>query len=56
MAASLLPPPLVDLFGSRTSLVFGATMLLVIAAIGPGAFSADARLFGRREIIIPRDE
>ncbi len=27
---------------------------LALALLGPGAFSLDARLFGRREIIIPR--
>jgi uncharacterized membrane protein YphA (DoxX/SURF4 family) len=26
-----------------------------VALLGPGAFSIDARLFGRREIIIPHD-
>ena len=26
----------------------------VIALLGPGAFSIDARLFGRREVFIPR--
>jgi hypothetical protein len=25
----------------------------VIALLGPGAFSIDARMFGRREILIP---
>jgi hypothetical protein len=29
-------------------------MALAVALIGPGAYSLDARLFGRREIIIPR--
>jgi hypothetical protein len=28
-------------------------MVLTVAGLGPGAFSVDARLFGRREIIIP---
>jgi uncharacterized membrane protein YphA (DoxX/SURF4 family) len=28
-------------------------MAVAIALLGPGAFSLDARLFGRREIIIP---
>ena len=28
---------------------------VAVALIGPGAFSVDSRLFGRREIIIPRD-
>ena len=29
-------------------------MAMVCALLGPGAFSMDARLFGRRKIIIPR--
>jgi len=28
---------------------------IAIAVIGPGAFSVDARLFGRREVLIPRE-
>ena len=28
-------------------------MLLVIATVGPGIFSLDARLFGRRKIVFP---
>lgn len=28
-------------------------MSLALLMLGPGAFSLDARLFGRREIIIP---
>jgi len=31
-----------------------AVLAIVIALLGPGAFSIDARLFGRREILIPR--
>ena len=38
---------------SRTSLIFGLTILLAIMGLGPGRFSVDARLFGQREIIIP---
>jgi uncharacterized membrane protein YphA (DoxX/SURF4 family) len=30
-----------------------AVMSIAVALLGPGAFSADARLFGRLEIIIP---
>ena len=30
-----------------------AVLALVIALLGPGAFSIDARMFGRREILIP---
>ena len=41
------------LFDSRSALVFGLTILVAIAGLGPGAFSVDARVFGRRQIIIP---
>ena len=50
---SLLPPASPNFFDSRSSLVFAITMLVAIAGLGPGAFSVDARIFGRREIIIP---
>ena len=53
VALSLLPACTPSLFDSRISLVFGLTMLLAIMGLGPGAFSVDARVFGRREIIIP---
>ena len=29
-------------------------MGVTVALLGPGAFSVDARLFGRREIVVPR--
>ena len=32
-----------------------AVMSIALLLLGPGAFSVDARLFGRREIIIPDD-
>jgi len=50
---SLLPACQPTLFDSRIQTVFGATMLLAIVVLGPGAVSVDARIFGRREIIIP---
>ena len=31
-----------------------AAISAALALLGPGAFSLDARLFGRREIIIPQ--
>jgi uncharacterized membrane protein YphA (DoxX/SURF4 family) len=43
-------PAIVD---SRQAAVFAITLLAGLVALGPGAFSIDARLFGRREIIIP---
>ena len=33
-----------------------AIICIALALLGPGAFSLDARLFGRREIIIPDSE
>jgi len=50
---SLLPACSPSLFDARISLIFGLTMLATIVGLGPGAFSVDARVFGRREIIIP---
>jgi uncharacterized membrane protein YphA (DoxX/SURF4 family) len=50
---SLLPVCSPNLFDTRIALIFGCTMLVAIVGLGPGAFSLDARVFGRREIIIP---
>jgi uncharacterized membrane protein YphA (DoxX/SURF4 family) len=51
---SVLPACTPSLFDSKISVIFSLTMLVTIIGIGPGAFSVDARFFGRREIIIPR--
>ena len=51
---SLFPSCTHPLFDSGTQLLFAVSILLAIIVLGPGAFSVDARLFGRREIIIPR--
>jgi hypothetical protein len=37
------------------SFVFLFVLAIVVIFLGPGAVSVDARLFGRREIIIPDD-
>jgi uncharacterized membrane protein YphA (DoxX/SURF4 family) len=50
---SVLPAAAPTLFDSKIPFIFGLTMLVTITGLGPGAFSLDARLFGRREIIIP---
>ena len=54
VACSLLPSCTRPLFGSGIPLLFAVSILLAIIILGPGAFSVDARLFGRREIIRPR--
>lgn len=53
VALSILPSPMPNLFDSKLAVIFGLTMLFSLIGIGPGAFSVDARVFGRREIIIP---
>jgi uncharacterized membrane protein YphA (DoxX/SURF4 family) len=50
---SLLPPCTPTIFDSKPAVVFAVAILLGIVVLGPGAFSLDARMFGRREIIIP---
>ena len=40
-------------FRWQGSLLLGAAIVSIML-IGPGAYSIDARLFGRREIVIPR--
>ncbi len=51
---SWFPVPAFVFFNSRLLTVDLVIMALTCAFLGPGAFSLDARLFGRRKIIIPR--
>lgn len=53
IAGSIVPGATPTLFDSRTTYVFALTMLLGVIGLGPGAYSVDSRVFGRREIIIP---
>lgn len=50
---SLLPVSGPLLFDSDVALGLGASVFFASVVLGPGAFSVDARVFGRREIIIP---
>ncbi|HEV2801701.1 MAG TPA: DoxX family protein [Pyrinomonadaceae bacterium] len=43
-----------NLLGNGLSVLFVMVVAMAIALLGPGAYSLDARLFGRREIIIPQ--
>jgi hypothetical protein len=54
VAIGLTTAALVSFSFNPGQLVLNVIVLTtVIALIGPGAFSIDARMFGRREILIP---
>ena len=53
VALSLVPAPALNLFDTKLSIIFVIVIAAAIILLGPGAFSLDSRLFGRREIIIP---
>jgi uncharacterized membrane protein YphA (DoxX/SURF4 family) len=42
-----------NLFETNQTLLNVIVLPIAIALLGPGAFSIDARMFGRREILIP---
>jgi len=46
--------PNLDLFDSKMTAVLATVIAAAVICLGPGAFSLDGRLFGRREIIIPK--
>jgi uncharacterized membrane protein YphA (DoxX/SURF4 family) len=48
-----LPLPTRDLFDRLLPTLFAETMSIAVVFLGPGAFSIDAYLYGRKEIIIP---
>jgi len=54
MLLSWFPSPVPNLIEVRLCAILVITVAMAIALLGPGALSIDARLFGRREIIIPR--
>jgi uncharacterized membrane protein YphA (DoxX/SURF4 family) len=45
--------PTRNLFDRLLPTLFAEAISMALVFLGPGAFSIDARLFGRREIIIP---
>jgi len=46
--------PAVDVLETRLTAALATVIAAAVICLGPGAFSLDARLFGRREIIIPK--
>jgi uncharacterized membrane protein YphA (DoxX/SURF4 family) len=53
IAFSWLPAPSANLQEAKLAITLAITMAGAITFLGPGAFSIDARMFGRREIVIP---
>ena len=54
VAFSWFPSPVPRSFDTTLATIFVIVMTVAVVFLGPGALSLDARLFGRREIIIPR--
>ena len=54
LAFSWFPPPAPNLIELKLTAFLVIAVASAIVFLGPGAISIDARLFGRREIIIPR--
>jgi uncharacterized membrane protein YphA (DoxX/SURF4 family) len=52
-ALSWLPMTVASLLDGKLAFFEMIVMAAAIALLGPGAFSVDARLFGRHEIVIP---
>src|SRR5579863_6243948 len=51
---TIIPDCSSPLSHSNYSLFLMTVLILVVLLVGPGAYSIDARIFGRREISIPR--
>ncbi len=46
--------PGLEVLDTRTTEIFAIMIAAAVACLGPGAFFLDSRLFGRREIVIPK--
>jgi uncharacterized membrane protein YphA (DoxX/SURF4 family) len=52
---SRIPPPNLDILTSWLPSLLVAVIAAAVICLGPGAFSLDAFLFGRREVEIPKN-
>jgi len=53
-AVGFLPAPPENLYGRTVPALYVVVVATAVALLGPGAISLDARLFGIREIVVPR--
>jgi uncharacterized membrane protein YphA (DoxX/SURF4 family) len=51
---TIIPDCSSSLSHSNYSLFLMGVLILEVILVGPGAYSIDARIFGRREVVIPR--
>ena len=56
IALSLIPLPSQAVFDGYLAIINLIVLSIAIVLLGPGAFSLDARMFGRREIPIPSSQ
>lgn len=54
-AFSLIRLPQWNLLEAKLTLIYLIAIAAGLFLLGPGAFSIDARIFGRREIVIPKE-
>jgi len=54
IALSWLPQDVLNVVETKPAAALVTVMAAALASLGPGAYSVDSRLFGRREIVIPQ--